>query len=151
MLPMPPAIVDTPPVQAITPHRAAAAAPKPSLFSLVAQKMSTQGRPIFERYVNQTLLPQVRADLQAERAYRQQLQALVSAPTLDLAATTALIDARKQAEAASATTIRTAAFAMLRTLPAADRKLALTAIFTGARFPAPTANASTPAKAPKTP
>lgn len=135
MTPLPPPIVDTRPVQ--TPALAQAAAPaKPSLFDLVAQKMSATGRPIFQRYVTQTLVPQVRADQQADRAYRQQLEVLVRAPTLDLGATSALIDARKRAEAASAATIRTAAFAMIGTLPVGDRKLALTAIFADARFPA---------------
>ena len=128
---------------------AAAPAAKPSLFDVVAQHMSAAGRPIFERYVQQTLIPQARADAAAAAEYHNALQALVAAPTLDVDAVARLMDQRKRTEADHATAIRTAAIAMIKSLPAADRKLALTAIFVDARLPR--AKAATPAPAPSAP
>lgn len=113
-----------------------AAQAAPSLFDAVAQRMSPQGRPIFRRYVEQVLQSRIRADSDAERQYRVALRALVAAPTLDVDAVERLIAARRQAETTLTTSIRGTAFAMIRTLPAADRKLALTAIFADARMSA---------------
>ncbi|MET0247238.1 MAG: hypothetical protein ABW182_10865, partial [Sphingomonas sp.] len=96
------------------------------------------------RYIEQVLQPRVRADADAERQYRVALRALVAAPTLDVDAVERLIAARRQAEATLTASIRSSAFAMIRTLPAADRKLALTAIFADARMPAPPRAAPTP-------
>lgn len=119
------------PISVATPQPAATT--RPSLAAAVAARMTPQGRPIFMRYMQQTLTSQVRSEAQAQATYRQQLTAVVSAPTLDLDAAQRLIEARKRAEATASGTIRTSAFAMIRTLPAADRKLALTAIFADAR------------------
>ena len=147
MLPILLSIANAEPVQASgtpRPTATATAASQPSLFDVVAQKMSPPGRPIFQRYINQQFVPQLRADQQAEIQYRQQLHAIVQAPTLDLEAATRLIDARKRAADAAATAIRTSAFAMLRALPVSDRKLGLTAIFADARLPAAAAKAAAP-------
>lgn len=75
----------------------------------------------------------MRADSDAERAYRVALRQVVSAATLDVDAAERMIDTRRRAEAALATAIRSSAFAMIRSLPLADRKLALTAIFPDTR------------------
>lgn len=124
----------------------APAAAKPTLFAMVSSRMSAQGKPVFTRYVEQTLIPQIRAQAQAEATYRQQLQTIVAAPTLDVDATQRLIDQRKRADAASGDTIRASAFTMIKSLPQADRKLALTAIFADARLPAKTTSAAPAAK-----
>lgn len=135
---------------AATPKPAATAAPaKPTLLTVVAQRMSPIGRPIFERYIQQTLVPQARADGAAELQYRKALQALVAAPTLDMDAAARLIEQRKLAQAQETAAIRSSALAMIKSLPAADRKLALTAIFAEARLPAKTP--AQPAKAPAQP
>jgi uncharacterized membrane protein len=119
---------------------------RPSLFEVVEQRMSIQGRPIFQRYVAQTLIPQAQRDATAQRQYIQSLHTLVAAPTLDVNAVAGLIEQRKQAEAAATSAIRSSAFAMIRTLPVSDQKLALTAIFTDARLPA--GARTTPARTP---
>ncbi|MGY4399000.1 putative membrane protein [Sphingomonas sp. UYAg733] len=113
--------------------KASAPASAASLFTMVLQHMSSEGRPLFQRYLNQTLLPQARADGEAEKQYRVALQSVVAAPTLDVDAAARLIDQRRQAEAAATASIRMSAFAMIKSLPPADRKLALTAIFADAR------------------
>jgi hypothetical protein len=123
--------------QAAPAAKQAAPAAKATLFDAVAQRMTPEGRPVFVRYVQQVLVPQAREEQAAEVKYRQALRAVVSAPALDVDAAEKLIGGRKQAQAAGNAEVRRTAMAMIKTLPAADRKLALTAIFTDARLPAP--------------
>jgi uncharacterized membrane protein len=111
---------------------------RPTLFDAVEQRMSAQGRPIFQRYLAQTLKPQAQTDTAAQRQYLGALHILVAAPTLDINAISALINQRKQTEAGATAAIRSSAFAMIRSLPVSDQKLALTAIFADARLPAGT-------------
>ena len=66
-------IATVPPAAAPAPAQPA----RPSLFDVVEQHMSAQGRPIFQRYVAQTLVPQAQADVIAQRQYLQSLHALV--------------------------------------------------------------------------
>lgn len=137
------AAADLPPVQATAP---AAAPARQSLFDVVSQKLSPEGRPAFQSFVTDTLIPRVRTDRAAEVKYLQSLQALVRAAALDVDTVAALIDQRKATEAAETADIRARAFAMIKSLPVADRKLALTAIFAETRLPAaPPAAAPTPA------
>lgn len=139
-------IASVSPKPAVAPSTTAPAqTSRQSLFDVVEQRMSVQGRPIFQRYVAQTLMPQAQADTTAERQYLQSLHALVAAPTLDVNAISSLVDQRKRAEAATTSAIRSSAFAMIRTLPVSDQKLALTAIFADARLPASTQAPATPA------
>jgi len=109
--------------------------------------MSVQGRPIFQRYITQTLKTQAQADAIAQRQYLGSLHALVAAPTLNFNAISSLINQRKQAEAGATAAIRSFAFDMLRTLPSADQKLALTAIFADARLPSITQDRAAPTAA----
>lgn len=131
-------LADRPPIQA---KAAATPIAKPaapvSLYTAVAARMSAAGRVIFERYIAQTLTPRARADAQAEMAYRKAVQQQMAGGTMDLDAVAALIDRRKQAAAQTAETIRQSAFAMIKSLPAQDRRLALTAIFADTRLPRP--------------
>lgn len=129
------AAMDLPSTKAVAQAGSVAKAPAqaPSLFTVVLQRMSPEGRPIFQRYLNQILLPQARAEGEVEKKYREALRGLVAAPTLDVDAAARLIDQRKQAEAAATASIRSSTFAMIKSLPVADRKLVLTAIFTDAR------------------
>lgn len=108
-----------------------------TLVEAVAERMSPQGRAIFERYAAQTLTPLAKSNLDAEIRYRQALQALVGAPKLDVDAASRLIEQRKQAEMTATSAIRASAYTMLKSLPEGDRKLALTAIFVDARPPRP--------------
>lgn len=128
---------DQPPTQAKPqPTSVAKADAQPvSLFAAVAQRMTPSGRAIFERYVAQTLAPRARADAQAEAAYRKAVQQQVSGKTINLDALAVLIDQRKRAAADTATAIRNSAFAMIKSLPAQDQRLALTAIFADTRLP----------------
>jgi hypothetical protein len=143
ILPLLLTLASVPPKTVVPPSATAPAqTSRPSLFEIVEQRMSAQGRPIFQRYVTQTLLPQAQADAAAQRRYIQSLRSQVVAPTLDINAIANLIDRRKQSEAAATSAIRSSAFTMIRTLPASDQKLALTAIFADARLPA---SAQTPA------
>lgn len=132
-------LADRPPIQAkppATPVAKPAAAPV-SLYAAVAARMSAGGRAIFQRYVAQTLTPRARADAQAEIAYRKAVQQQMTAGTLDVDAVATLVDRRKQAAADAAAAIRESAFAMIKSLPVQDRRLALTAIFADTRLPKP--------------
>jgi uncharacterized membrane protein len=122
-----------------------AQAARPTLFDAVAERMTAQGRAIFQRYVAQTLRSQAQADTAAQRQYLSALHALVAAPTLDINAISTLINQRKQTEAGATTAIRSSAFAMIRTLPVSDQRLALTAIFADTRLPAGTPAPAAPA------
>jgi hypothetical protein len=132
-------LADRPPIQAkatAAPIAKPAAAPV-SLYAAVAARMTAAGRVIFQRYIAQTLTPRARADAQAELAYRKAVQQQMTAGTLDLDAVAAIVDRRKQAAADTAAAIRASAFAMIKSLPAQDRRLALTAIFADTRLPKP--------------
>ena len=116
--------------------KTAAVKAAPTLFDQVLQRMTPVGQPIFRRYVDQMLQPRLRADRENDRQYRAALRALVAASALDVDAVERLIATRRQTEASMTTFIRTSAFTMIRALPVADRKLALTALFADTRLPA---------------